>query len=672
GTALAWTAGEGVQRMEESGNALQLFPGDGGAELISPSPLAVRAAAYGTLRITFAAHPQTAPVNGTVTWIRSDGAPRSIAFAVEPQQGHIDVPVGEQLTWYGSIDRLSVRFPPTLENAPYALSAIELLPRTGSYLIRERIPFDEYILRDEVSPFEARGGYFLPPDSEVELVTAGGHDELRFALGTARQLDHGLAGDYKDGFTAVLQVTVRDGREIVAQREIPILVQSQRWADFSLSLPASERPLLVTFHFTGRARSMVAIVSHPRTLSAAIAPRVALVTTIDALRKSSLGIYGYRRATPGIDRIGRDGFVFRHAYAQGNNTPTSVLALLNSQYATNAPWSNPHPTRPSLARYLGEHGFHTVMIVSNPALQVPYEAAGFDVVVYINPNSRHLSSEMEERLRWAFRQFRGEDLFVYAHFLDPHAPYAPPQHTAGTYSSPNGTVGRTVEPWLFPERYLQPGLNYPPIIPLDRLTPKDRQATVDLYDEEVLDVSLHLEQLWDALTELGLYDDALIVLSADHGEEFFEHGGVQHGAKQLYDIVTTVPLLVKLPAEKVPGDRSGRTIDTLVEHVDIFPTIVRAFGLPVPAGIAGQNLFENTRGLAISEWVLIRDVPRRAIRDNEWKLILSDYGPSPATAPTTLLFHIADDPDEQHNVAPGHPEVIQHLRDALAAELIPR
>jgi hypothetical protein len=132
GTALAWTAGEGVRRMEESGEALQLFPGDGGAELVSPSPLGLHAAAYGTLRITFAAHPLTAPVSGTVGWVRSDGAPRSLAFAVEPHEGHIDVPVGEQLTWYGSIDRLSVRLPPTLESAPYALSSIELLPRTGS------------------------------------------------------------------------------------------------------------------------------------------------------------------------------------------------------------------------------------------------------------------------------------------------------------------------------------------------------------------------------------------------------------------------------------------------------------------------------------------------------------------------------------------------------------
>jgi arylsulfatase A-like enzyme len=185
----------------------------------------------------------------------------------------------------------------------------------------------------------------------------------------------------------------------------------------------------------------------------------------------------------------------------------------------------------------------------------------------------------------------------------------------------------------------------------------------ELYDGEVRWTDEHVGRLLDHLRALGVYDDTLILLTADHGEEFHEHGGWWHG-KTLYEEQIHVPLLVKWPKGVAgPAGADGE----IVRHLDVMPTILALAGAEAPAAVQGVDLL--ARPLAArseSERIHVAEEDHEgnvleAVRTREWKLIEANEG-NPRGLPPVELFEIGADPKETRNVIESHAAVADGLR----------
>jgi arylsulfatase A-like enzyme len=192
------------------------------------------------------------------------------------------------------------------------------------------------------------------------------------------------------------------------------------------------------------------------------------------------------------------------------------------------------------------------------------------------------------------------------------------------------------------------------------------QAT---YEGEIVYLDEYLGKLFDELKRRGLYDQTMIVLTADHGEEFHEHGGWWHGTT-LYDEQTNVPLIIK------PAGTSARgtTVSDLVTSLDIAPTILSTAGLPVPAAMQGHALpldgaAPPERAAVFSEEDFEGNV-LQALRSLDWKLVTANAG-NPRGLPETGVYDLGKDPKEMQNVAAGvGPQRVEELRAALGKRVV--
>jgi len=172
-----------------------------------------------------------------------------------------------------------------------------------------------------------------------------------------------------------------------------------------------------------------------------------------------------------------------------------------------------------------------------------------------------------------------------------------------------------------------------------------------------------LGELLDALRARGRYQNALVVVTADHGEFLGEHGQVGHIGRMLYEPLLHVPLVVKFPGANPPRGRR----DDRVQLIDVLPTVLGAAGAPIPAGVQGEPLLEVTHATVAEEdinpWLVAQYGPTydRAIRvlyDGPYKLITTSRG-------ERLLFDLERDPEETNDLAARDPA----RADALAKRL---
>jgi hypothetical protein len=234
--------------------------------------------------------------------------------------------------------------------------------------------------------------------------------------------------------------------------------------------------------------------------------------------------------------------------------------------------------------------------------------------------------------------------------IDPHLPYTPSPEDAAPFVDARyeGSVG----------------LWYPAKFPHPLETAEDRRRVVDLYDGEVRFVDGLVGRLLDALRDLGVREQTLIVLVSDHGEGLFDHGLLGHG-QTLYDELLHVPLIVRFPGRALRG-RVGRQVRTM----DVLPTVLDALALPVPQGLDGVSLLGLARGeagapamdVAFAEY-LNEGAEKKAIREQDRKLIFT-----PATG-ASLLFDLRSDPGEERTIAAEHPEIVRGLRARLETYL---
>ncbi len=379
---------------------------------------------------------------------------------------------------------------------------------------------------------------------------------------------------------------------------------------------------------------------------------------IDTLRADHLGCYGYSLDTsPRIDRFAERAALFENAQAQSPWTRSSVASVLTGLlpqiHGANDDDDALAREIVTLAELLRQAGYRTLAVTGNGnAGQGAGFGQGFDAFVHLRqPRGKGTVARSTELNDRAFALLAEHDpdqpFFLFVHTVDPHAPYDPPQpfrdRFAAAVDDPElGSV----------ERMLQ----------VNRRRDIPEQLVVDLlalYDAEIAANDASFGALLDELEERGFYDDSLIMLVSDHGEEFYDHGGWAHG-KTLYAEMLDTPLIVKLP-----GMEEGSRIPSIAEHIDLLPTVADALGLGVPEAVNGRSLLPVLSGEVPADWsdraVAHFDLRGRtftSLIDGSWKIIQNRGGDRDRVPE---LYDRRQDPREQKNLAARHADLAQLL-----------
>lgn len=326
--------------------------------------------------------------------------------------------------------------------------------------------------------------------------------------------------------------------------------------------------------------------------------RHVVLISIDSLRADHVGCYGYARSTtPHIDRLARDGVFFRTAVSTSSWTLPAHMSLLTGllpeAHGAQSAYARLDPARTLLQEILSREGLRTAGFVSSPFLSDQHGfARGFET--YRNfweddageaPDSARATPTIDDShddrtgtmvvahaVEW-LRHQRRDPFFLFVHLWEPHYDYVPPAPYDTLFFAPGRRGSVPMERFFYNEAIregmVQENLDY----------------VISQYDGEVAYADHLVGQILDALAALGLDKDTFIVLTADHGDEFFEHGGKGH-QRTLFDEVVLVPLVVR-----GPGVRSlAQGIDTQVSLIDVAPTVLSLLGIPRGSEMTGSDV----------------------------------------------------------------------------------
>lgn len=400
-----------------------------------------------------------------------------------------------------------------------------------------------------------------------------------------------------------------------------------------------------------------------------------IILAVDTLRADHLGCYGYRRPTsPNIDALAAEGVLAERLFCPAIPTFPSFTTLYTGQHPLThgiiAHGGNAQLAReaPHLVPLFLQAGY-TTCAVDNLMRERLWFGRGYEF--YIDPGMRRTMSltvtceELNARAIPWLRHYRDEPFFLFIHYWDPHAPYVPPrryQHLFynGTdptdpanhsldkmWSHPNGAIAR--DTWLRTAKGVITEADY----------------VVALYDREIRYLDDGVGQMVAILDELGLAENTLVVLVADHGESmteheiFFDHYG-------LYDYTIRVPFIARWPGH-LPG---GVRLRSLLQLSDVGPTLLEAAGLPVPETMEGQSFWKlltyETQAAGHERVISLETTWQAAwsLRTDRFKLILARE-PGVNGHPPCELYDLSVDPQETHNIAADHPELTAKLEAEL-------
>ena len=287
-------------------------------------------------------------------------------------------------------------------------------------------------------------------------------------------------------------------------------------------------------------------------------------------------------------------------------------------------------------------GYQTIGLDTNPFLLKEFGfAKGFqDYEFLANGPDLATADEVVTRALDRFdHRAGGRPTFLWMHLMEPHSPYTPPARLRALF--PPRTPPRLAPQGAVPEWMEQGGS-------------LDANFYESLYDGEIRSADEALGQLFDGLRKRGLWDHLVLVVTADHGEEFLDHGGFEHN-RTLYDEMVHVPLIVKAPG-LAPAVRDVQT-----ESVDLAPTLARVAGATPPEGLAGADIWRELEGTSAGEPLAYAERPGEIymLRTREWKFISNLQAHHE-------LYHLTTDPHELQNVAALEPERTREMRNRLA------
>ena len=401
----------------------------------------------------------------------------------------------------------------------------------------------------------------------------------------------------------------------------------------------------------------------------AASPSSVILIVVDTLRADHLGTYGYERPTsPKLDAWAQDAAVFEYAFSTSPWTLPSFGTLFTGQLPSRhlaGTFDHGADNRPpdrsqfrqldasllTLAEVATAAGFATAAVVNNaflgPRFGVDRGFATYDFSPAGNRKLRRADVVVDRALEW-LRHHQEAPFFLVVHMFDPHMNYDPPDATRGFFSSQ------------------LPATGLPRITERIRATLRqggelDRDYLIALYDEEILFVDSQLGRLFESLDADGLGDDAVVVLTSDHGEELFDHDGFEHG-HTVYNELLRVPMVVRGPG--IRPARHGMPVSLL----DVYPTVVAAFGQAGSGALPGRSLWpvlseaagSLPRRPAFAERTLY-GVEHQAIIDWPYKLIRR------AGVHADQLFDLEADWNERHDVTTTRAAEVTRLRDGLSA-----
>jgi arylsulfatase A-like enzyme len=389
-------------------------------------------------------------------------------------------------------------------------------------------------------------------------------------------------------------------------------------------------------------------------------PAIVLIT-LDTTRADHLSCYGYPRKTcPNLDRLAAESLVFEKAISPATWTLPAhaslftgkfaathgvckaidgVLNLVVSDYGPEA--VNHYRAHPmaagehTLAMLLRDAGYRTSAVVAGPWLKRVFGMdRGFEE--YDDNNIETVNARPADQVTDRAIELLSEPCrqprFLFLNYFDAHFPYQPPKEFTQLYSS-SDLDGR------------RPGA----------------QSSVDartnlLYDAEIRFMDQHLGRLFEELKRLGIYDDAWIIVTADHGEMLGEHGVMGHPGV-VYQEAVHIPLIVKHPRAQ---QKTGR-VDGWIQLIDLFPMVLAAARVAPPAGIQGQLPGEIEHPILIESRTLEginSGGDWFAVISDDWKFVFSTEG-------NHMLFNLQTDSREQRNLFAVYPNTARRLDDLM-------
>ncbi len=393
---------------------------------------------------------------------------------------------------------------------------------------------------------------------------------------------------------------------------------------------------------------------------------------LDAARADHFSTYGYgKNTTPRMDKIGEEGAVFLKHFSNATYTPPSVAKFLSSRYYSllvsrdASPNYNARRESPDtlfkqydeqqilLPEVFSQNGYRTLMIHNNGWFdRNTHIFEKFDQDIFLPSVVRKGQAPWEDKIvseliTW-LRDNGDERFFVYCHIMSPHSPYPEKESDeiflAGISPSEREAVRATA-------RKSETGQ-----LPGKRWDEREVEILNGLYDSNLHHADLWMGRLLEALEEMGLADNTLLVISADHGEMLGEHHSYGHH-KTEWDPQIHIPLIMRYP----PRLPAGTRVSGLTESVDVMPTILDICGLEPPEGkkMDGVSLLRSIGNPDEGKTAVFTE---SAVRTRDYKYIMSSGG---------MLFDLGDDPGENINLADREPELAGEMRELHGQSLSP-
>ena len=359
---------------------------------------------------------------------------------------------------------------------------------------------------------------------------------------------------------------------------------------------------------------------------------------IDTLRPDHLGLYGYDRDTsPNLDAWSQSAVVFDRVYSQAPNTPRSMPSIFTGRPPSRIAWaqrfsnySDLLPENETVFEVFQAGGWRTEAVTSHwyferaPALKQGvdlWDNAGFLTIK--ESNTQSAAPDLTPRLLARLDALQGgeQPFFVFAHYFEPHGKYLQ-QKSVRTFGT----------------------------------------ALMDKYDSEIAFVDHHLGPVLKKLDEPALAENTVVVILADHGEAFKEHGFYFHG-RTLYREETHVPLLIRVPGV------APRRVDTVAGLIDVVPTLAELVGLRA-AKAQGRSLLPIFSGIGEVDArpVFQEQLPYPNYKEHIVALVDARglHVLKNVTNNVEEVFDLAADPAEKKNLLDADPEAARAQRDALA------
>jgi arylsulfatase len=364
-----------------------------------------------------------------------------------------------------------------------------------------------------------------------------------------------------------------------------------------------------------------------------------LVVTFDALRADALGTYGYPKPTsPNLDAFAEESLVFEEAYSASPVTPTSFAAMFTGLLPNRSFQRWRLVGGKTIAEHFQDLGYTTAAFLNNVQL-TGKRGFGKGFGTFISPRNDADRNVLKLFTNW-LDQPAPEPFFAWIHFLRPHAPYRHRTEAEHLYSSSYRGKFKVSTGVKFSTTSLE-----------------ETKRVRDLYDGEVFFADSVFGDLHDYLVRSGHLNRTIVVVTADHGEEFKEHGRFQHS--RVYQQHLRVPLMIRHPSVS-----QGLSTKVLISTVDLLPTLLEMVGKKVDDPLDGKSLLNENfhREIHIATSFTGRQEKYVSIQRRNQKLILTCLPELKEE-----LFDLEHDPGELRNVAREDPEAVQVLTQLLAA-----